>query len=528
MNYAVLRGGGSLVVPATKTTPCLRVVPARNNNHGVVMRRSIRWLHLNDKRVQQNETSFCLLSTGARRPVTNQHATTRRTMTTTSTSSTTHMEPTAAHLHNALRLNPNYGWAWTLAGGLCLVGVFAGNKGMQVVPTGQVGVVEVLGVVQADLLLAGMHWVNPLATVTKFSVQPQHLHVQAPNSRVRGGLFVDMDMIVVYKFHPEKIKDLYIQIGNHNQHNNNFLNSDNNDPWHLEAITRSVLQSVVARRTVDEVHKTHQLAIAQEIQQLLLEQFRPTPLDGVIQIDQVVLKKVTLPDYFIDSIQELHRLDLAISAEKRAAHQKFIQAKAVADTTNVLKRNLQNLHNPNNHQQHAVAAATPTNPPANTNHYNAKTNNSIAVASPHPQHAQQPNNTIVTPEAENSKTRVPIVAAKMQPKRTETKLASPVVAASRRPTDTFPINAAKTSTQSSTHNNEKHGKQIMHPAASITTSQNTASNTAATGFKKLHPKTTTTKVCSRDATDSSKVSTNNENDSAAATNAAVAAREKQP
>jgi regulator of protease activity HflC (stomatin/prohibitin superfamily) len=132
-------------------------------------------------------------------------------------------------------------------------------------------------------------------------------------------------MIVVYKINPDTVKDFYAQMGHDNYHNNYNLHNL------LQAKAACVLQSLVARNRVDDVHKTHRISIAQQIQRQLSEDLQQQKQQYGIVIDQVVLQDVKLPEYFSKAIQELHQLDLAIEMEKRKVQRNMIQARGMVE-----------------------------------------------------------------------------------------------------------------------------------------------------------------------------------------------------
>lgn len=182
------------------------------------------------------------------------------------------------------------------------------------VKAGEVGVVEFLGRVEEDTLKPGLHFVHPFSSVTKFDTQKQTIRLHCQN-RTKGGVFVDVEMVVVFRLDPEKVKDIYTEAGNRH------------DNFHVKSKAACVLQSVVGRNRVDDVHKTHRIGVGKQVQKQLSEDLQKY---GIL-VDQVVIENVQLPDYFTSAIQELHKLDLAMEAEKRKTQLKMIQAKGVVD-----------------------------------------------------------------------------------------------------------------------------------------------------------------------------------------------------
>mgnify|MGYP005845637981 CR=1 FL=1 len=240
--------------------------------------------------------------------------------------------------NNALKFSRSSKWALTILG----VSLWGTCRSVHVITAGEVGVVECLGQVEEQLLQPGVRWVNPWARVSKFSLQKKSIHLHSQN-RTKGGVFVDIDMVISYRLDPDKIKEIYLHSGHANSSNNNH-NSNNSIVDHLQAKAACILQSVVARNRVDDVQKTHQLMVAQQIQKQLAEEMQK---QGVM-VEQVVFQKVKLPDYFTNAIQELHQLDLAIAVEKRKVQKKMVEARGMVEMHRISKAATRM----NNHSHH--------------------------------------------------------------------------------------------------------------------------------------------------------------------------------
>jgi regulator of protease activity HflC (stomatin/prohibitin superfamily) len=86
------------------------------------------------------------------------------------------------------------------------------SKTVIVISAGKIGVVETLGKVSEKPLNPGIHLINPLAKVIKFSTRLQDIK-ETINTTSKEGLNIDMDVSVQYRLEPQKVKEIYENIG---------------------------------------------------------------------------------------------------------------------------------------------------------------------------------------------------------------------------------------------------------------------------------------------------------------------------
>lgn len=214
------------------------------------------------------------------------------------------------------KLRPNR--STTVALAVLGLGAYGTYHSVQVVESGHVGVVEILGVVQDDLLTSGLHLVLPWAKVTKISTRQRSVLVET-HTRIRGGLFVEMKLRVMYKYKsdPDTIKEIYAT----------------GKEFHVQAVAKSVLHSVAAKKTMEQMHDTHQVEICGEIRDGLNKIYKT---EGIF-VQSVVLEQVHLPDYLVSAIQDLHKLDLEISQDKRMVDGQLAVARGTAAARSTIK-----------------------------------------------------------------------------------------------------------------------------------------------------------------------------------------------
>ena len=85
-------------------------------------------------------------------------------------------------------------------------------RSARVVPAGHVGVLDLFGNVRPEALPSGLHFVNPLASVHRMSVQTHEVKetMDTPSSE---GLIVHLDVSILYHLDPAKATDVYRTIG---------------------------------------------------------------------------------------------------------------------------------------------------------------------------------------------------------------------------------------------------------------------------------------------------------------------------
>ncbi|WP_205127504.1 MULTISPECIES: prohibitin family protein [Okeania] len=86
------------------------------------------------------------------------------------------------------------------------------SKFLVIMPAGKVGVVEILGNVSESTLTPGLHLVNPLAKVIKFSTRLKDLK-ETVTATSKEGLNFQIDVSLQYKIDPEQAGQVYENIG---------------------------------------------------------------------------------------------------------------------------------------------------------------------------------------------------------------------------------------------------------------------------------------------------------------------------
>ena len=85
-------------------------------------------------------------------------------------------------------------------------------RSARVVRAGHVGIVDLFGNVRSEALPSGLHFVNPLASVHRMSVQTREVKetMDTPSSE---GLIVHLDVSILFHLNPTKAADVYRTVG---------------------------------------------------------------------------------------------------------------------------------------------------------------------------------------------------------------------------------------------------------------------------------------------------------------------------
>ncbi|MGL5032996.1 MAG: prohibitin family protein [Microcystaceae cyanobacterium] len=198
-----------------------------------------------------------------------------------------------------------------------------------VVPAGEVGVIETLGQVEANVLNPGIYFLNPFAKVVTFSTRLQDLK-ETVDSTSKEGLGFKLDVSLQYRIDPQKAGDVFQKIG---------------DPAkEKEIITsrfRSLIRQITAQYKLTEIYGERRSLIAQNLHQAMIKQLQPL---GFI-VEETLLRNITLPENIQASIQskvateqETQKIALEIIKARKEAERKIVEAKGTADAQKIEAR----------------------------------------------------------------------------------------------------------------------------------------------------------------------------------------------
>ena len=177
-------------------------------------------------------------------------------------------------------------------------------RSARVVPAGHVGVLDLFGKVRPEALPSGLHFVNPLASVHRMSVQTHEVKetMDTPSSE---GLIVHLDVSILYHLDPAKATDVYRTIGR------------DYETVLVKPNVRSAVREVTSSYQAKALYSPEREKMSSEINQHIIAAVEPR---GMV-IERMLLRDVALPLRLQQAIQE------KLSAEQEAARMQFVLLK---------------------------------------------------------------------------------------------------------------------------------------------------------------------------------------------------------
>lgn len=201
---------------------------------------------------------------------------------------------------------------------------------LRIVNPGHVGVVVTLGSVGKKTLIAGLHVCNPLASVIQFSTKTT-LFEMRNHVPTKEGLIVDLDVAVLFHVQWDMARDIYINLGER----------------FVDVIISPELASAVRGMTSESDAKALYTSERSEIQRKLKVELTAAFKPRGIQLEDVLLKAVVLPEQLTKSIelkaqaeQEANRMEFVLLKEKQEAERKGIEAEGVANFQRIVSQGL--------------------------------------------------------------------------------------------------------------------------------------------------------------------------------------------
>jgi prohibitin 1 len=205
------------------------------------------------------------------------------------------------------------------AGVLCLLAL---TQCFTQVPAGHVGVVDFFGIVAQRTLPSGINFVNPLASVHKFSIQTDE-HKETMQVLSREGLTIGLEISVLYRLNPDSAARVYQTIVGGDYQNIILIPN-----------FRSISRSVTASFQASALYSTERERLGIAIQEELARTIAPRG----ITVEATPLRNVALPTQLTEAIeqkqradQEAQRMEFILLKEKQEADRKRIEAKGIAD-----------------------------------------------------------------------------------------------------------------------------------------------------------------------------------------------------
>jgi regulator of protease activity HflC (stomatin/prohibitin superfamily) len=218
--------------------------------------------------------------------------------------------------------------------------IFASFK---IIEPGQVGVQTLFGSVQNDVLESGPHFINPLVSVTNFSVQTQNYTMSAKSNegQVEGddairvlssdGLEVTIDLSILYRVQPSKAPYILQNIG-----------QDYQDKI-VRPITRTAIRDNAVNYVAVDLYSTKRQEFQYKINKSISESFAKNGLE----IQQILVRNITLPESVRQSIeskiqaeQDAQKMQFVLQKERQEADRKRVEAQGIADYQRIISTGL--------------------------------------------------------------------------------------------------------------------------------------------------------------------------------------------
>jgi regulator of protease activity HflC (stomatin/prohibitin superfamily) len=239
--------------------------------------------------------------------------------------------------------------------GLLVVAVLAVlAASVVIVPAGHVGVQVLFGHVQPVALTEGIQLINPLVDVIEMTVRTETYTMSATSREgaVGGddsiqalssdGLLMPLDITIAYRLVGSDAPRVYRDIG-----------TDYVDKI-IRPASRTAVREAIAGFTAQEAYSTKREALPQKMHDLLTtrmgsllgqrDDFKGAT--GFI-VDQVMLRKIQLPDKVKDAIeakleaaQQAEQMQFVLEKERQEAERKRIEAKGVSDFQNIVSQSI--------------------------------------------------------------------------------------------------------------------------------------------------------------------------------------------
>ena len=212
-----------------------------------------------------------------------------------------------------------------------------------IIPPGQAGVVVLFGTVRAQVLPAGLHFINPFSQVVEMEVRTRNYTMSgiADEGQKKGddsipvitsdGLTVKLDATVFYHLDQERCPKIYEKIGT------------DVEGQILRSQIRTSLRDAAAGLSATELYTTHRMGFVENVTKTLTTAFKER---GIV-MEQVLLRNVLLPDQITKAIndkiaadQDAQKMAFVLQKEKQEAERKRIEAEGQAKAQQIVSQSL--------------------------------------------------------------------------------------------------------------------------------------------------------------------------------------------
>jgi regulator of protease activity HflC (stomatin/prohibitin superfamily) len=155
-----------------------------------------------------------------------------------------------------------------------------------IIPSGEVGLVQMFGQSSQKSLIPGLHWINPLGRVRTFSTRLVDIKETVDSTSKEGAGF-KLDVSLQYRLDPDRVSDVYKNLGD-------------NQKQIISSRFRSLIRQITARHNLKDIYGDQRVVIANDLAQAMTKQLKPL---GFI-VEATLLRNVILPENIQVAIQQ--------------------------------------------------------------------------------------------------------------------------------------------------------------------------------------------------------------------------------
>lgn len=211
------------------------------------------------------------------------------------------------------------------------------------IDAGQVGVKKLFGSIQNDVLVSGLHFINPLLEISRIDVKTQNYTMSGVNDEgdkmgddairvlTSDGLEVTIDLTVLYRVVGNDAPKLLKETGD-----------DYRDKI-VRPITRTKIRdNAVYYQAVDLFGNKRD-----EFQQRIYKSIEETFKTRGLMLEQLLVRNITLPNSVkaaieskINAEQEAKKMEFVLLKEKQEAERKRVEAQGISDYQRIINTGL--------------------------------------------------------------------------------------------------------------------------------------------------------------------------------------------
>lgn len=211
------------------------------------------------------------------------------------------------------------------------------------IDAGQVGVKKLFGSIQNDVLVSGLHFINPLLEISRIDVKTQNYTMSGVNDEgnkmgddairvlTSDGLEVTIDLTVLYRVVGNDAPKLLKETG-----------EDYRDKI-VRPITRTKIRdNAVYYQAVDLFGNKRD-----EFQQRIYKSIEETFKTRGLMLEQLLVRNITLPNSVkaaieskINAEQEAKKMEFVLLKEKQEAERKRVEAQGISDYQRIINTGL--------------------------------------------------------------------------------------------------------------------------------------------------------------------------------------------